>query len=225
MSTNTRISFLSKIIDEDIFEDKRNQTPSAEKINKMEWKKKDNWILVVWCSATESVKGSTVVKNGLSALRYLKLGNGKEPNSSFIVTKKDPIRRIEINKINPFLILCSSLLIFWINIHSTKNIVGIINENPPNPNTKPNPGRSNIIAVKSNVPTNSGILQIKNLWSFLIKGNTKINNPSGIIKNWIPPQDASEKVIIIPPKIIFENAIFLFLDLIPLKNKYNANKA
>ncbi len=106
MSTNIRISFLLKIIDEDTFLDKRNQAPSAEKISKMEWKKNDNWIFVVACSATESVKGSRVVKNGLSALRYLKLGNGKKSSSSLIVTRKDPIRRIENNKNNPFLILC-----------------------------------------------------------------------------------------------------------------------
>jgi hypothetical protein len=35
------------MIDEDIFLDKRNQAPIAEKINKIEWKKKDNLILVV----------------------------------------------------------------------------------------------------------------------------------------------------------------------------------
>ena len=100
MSTNTRISFLSKIIDEDIFLDKRNQAPMAEKINKVEWNRNEIWIFVVECSATESVKGSCVVKNGLSALRYLKLGIDKKSNSSPIITKKEPIIRIEDNKIN-----------------------------------------------------------------------------------------------------------------------------
>jgi hypothetical protein len=36
ISTNTRISFLSKIIDEGIFLDKRNQAPTAEKIKRVE---------------------------------------------------------------------------------------------------------------------------------------------------------------------------------------------
>ena len=42
-------------------------------------------------------------------------------------------------------------------------IVGIINEIPPKPKTKPGPGRSNISADKRKVPTNNGILTSKNL--------------------------------------------------------------
>ena len=179
MSTNARISFLSKIIDEGIFLDKINQAPSAENINKVEWKRNEFWILVVACSATESVKGSRVVKNGLSALRYLKLGRGKV-DSSLITSKEDPTIIIEMSKINPFLILFLSLLIFWTNIQDTKNIVGIINKIPPKPKTKLGPGLSNIIAVKRKVPTNRGMLVSKNLWSFLTNGNAKINNPIAV---------------------------------------------
>ena len=43
----------------------------------------------VACSATESTKGSIVVKNGFIAFRYLKLGNGKTFDSSFIIIKND----------------------------------------------------------------------------------------------------------------------------------------
>jgi hypothetical protein len=69
-------------------------------------------MLGVACSATESVNGSKVVKNGLIAFRYLKLGRGKIFDSSFRTIKKDPIMIIEINKNKLFLILVSSLLIF-----------------------------------------------------------------------------------------------------------------
>ena len=69
-------------------------------------------MVVVACSETESTSGFVVVKNGLIALRYRKLGKGKKLDSAFIVTKKDPMMIIETNKISPFLILFSSLLIF-----------------------------------------------------------------------------------------------------------------
>ena len=62
-------------------------------------------------------------------------------------------------------------------------MVGIINENPPKPNTKLIPGLSNEPEIKRNTPTNNGIAHNKNLWSLLTKGITKINNPIGIIKN------------------------------------------
>ena len=67
---------------------------------------------VLACSATESTSGSVDVKNGLIAFRYLKLGSGQRFDSSFIITKKDPITIIAINKNKLFLILFSSLLIF-----------------------------------------------------------------------------------------------------------------
>jgi len=105
------MSFLSKIIDEDIFLDKRNQTPIPEKINKIEWKKKESWIVVLVCSATESTKGSIVVKNGLIAFRYRKLAPPIEL-VGFVITKNELISIIEINNNNPFLILFLSLLTF-----------------------------------------------------------------------------------------------------------------
>ena len=62
-------------------------------------------------------------------------------------------------------------------------MVGIINKIPPKPKTKPDPGRSNMSADKRKLPTNNGILTSKKLWSFLTKGNAKINNPIGMTKN------------------------------------------
>ena len=42
-------------------------------------------------------------------------------------------------------------------------MVGIINENPPKPNTKLGPGLSNEPEIKRNMPTNNGIDHSKNL--------------------------------------------------------------
>ena len=41
--------------------------------------------------------------------------------------------------------------------------VGIINEIPPNEYTKLGPGRSNVLEVKMNINTKSGILHKRNL--------------------------------------------------------------
>ena len=67
---------------------------------------------VLVCSATESTSGSVVVKNGLSAFKYLKLGRGKRFDSSSRTIKNEPIIIIENNKNKLFLILVLSLLIF-----------------------------------------------------------------------------------------------------------------
>ena len=96
----------------DDFLDKINQSPIPEKIIKIELKRNDCLIVGVACSATESTKGSVVVKNGLIAFRYLKVGKGKRFDSSFIITKNDPITIIESNKNKLFLSLLLSLLIF-----------------------------------------------------------------------------------------------------------------
>ena len=50
-----------------------------------------------------------------------------------------------------------------------------------------------------------------------------MNIPIGIMKNWIPPQDARPNAIKIPPPINLDMVIFLLSDLIPLKNKYKPN--
>ena len=51
------------------------------KIINTEWKKNDSRILVVACSATESTNATEVVKNGLIAFRYRKLGKENKFNS------------------------------------------------------------------------------------------------------------------------------------------------
>ena len=45
-------------------------------------------MVVVACSETESTSGLTVVRSGLIALRYLKLGKGKKLDSAFICYQK-----------------------------------------------------------------------------------------------------------------------------------------
>ena len=108
-------------------------------------------------------------------------------------------------------------------MHVIKNKVGIIKEKPPSPKTKSGPGLSNIIDVNKNEMTKIGIICIKNSKSFLTKGTAKIKIPIGITKNWIPPHDASPKPNTMPPAITLAKAIFLFLDLRPLRKKYNPN--
>tara|TARA_B100000530_G_C15690207_1_gene381730 strand:- start:8 stop:505 length:498 start_codon:yes stop_codon:yes gene_type:complete len=62
-----------------VFLEKRNQIPITAKIRNTERNVNDNDILVVICSATESVKESCSVRKGFTALRYLKDGNGTMP--------------------------------------------------------------------------------------------------------------------------------------------------
>ncbi len=157
MSFSTRIFVLCTLLL------KRSQTPRPEKINMTECKKKDCEVVVVACSETESTKGLVVVKNGLIALRYLKLGMGRKSDSAFATTRKEPNTINKINKINPFLILFSALLIFWMNVQDIRNTVGMINEKPPRPNTKFRPGLSNKLVTKRNVTVNNGTLQNKKL--------------------------------------------------------------
>ena len=152
ISTNTFISFLIEVSFWEIFLDKSNQIPIPAKIIHKEWSRKESSVETGVCSATESTKGSVVVKRGLIAFRYLKEGKGKKSNSSLIVIKNEPATIIKINKTNPFLVLFWLLLIFWIKMQPTKNTVGSINENPPKPNTKLGPGLSNEPEIKRNMP-------------------------------------------------------------------------
>ena len=64
------------------------------------------------CSATESTIGTVVVKNGFTALRYLKEGKSKLFDAVLTTSKNDAISIIENNRIRLFLILFSFLLIF-----------------------------------------------------------------------------------------------------------------
>ena len=87
------------------------QIPKPEKIISTEWNKNECCRVVIACSETESINGSDVVKNGLIALRYLKVGSDRKFNSSLIIIKNEPIIIIETNSNNPFLSLFFSWLI------------------------------------------------------------------------------------------------------------------
>ena len=140
---------------------------------------KDSRILVVACSDTESTSGSVVVKNGLSALRYLKLVEGKN---------SEPLRKIEniimekASMVNNILRLGLPLKVLTIN-NKTIISVGIINPNPPKLVIKSIPGLSKLIVVKIVDVINSGIDQKRNFVSFLKKGNDITKRPIGITKN------------------------------------------
>ena len=99
---------------------KRIQIPIKANIRKTDRNVKDNVIFVVRCSATESVRGSVVVRNGLIALRYLKLGKPISPEF------KIPILdiTIEIKNIIQLRILTLGLLNFFIISDTTTKIVG-----------------------------------------------------------------------------------------------------
>ena len=70
-----RLSILRSIV----FLEKRNHIPIIEKIMKTETKMYDVDRSVVICSDTESVSGSKLVRNGLTALRYLNPGRLTNP--------------------------------------------------------------------------------------------------------------------------------------------------
>ena len=98
---NSRIS----VFNFDFFE-KRIQIPIKPKTIKTD--KKVNWRfkLVVICSATESVNGSVVVRNGLIALRYRNDGDPIKPE----LNKLTPETTRETRRIMQFLIFVDSLL-------------------------------------------------------------------------------------------------------------------
>jgi hypothetical protein len=112
ISTNTFISFFIKILDSNDFFDKISQTPIPAKIIKIECRIKDVGVSGVACSATESTIAVLLVKNGLIAFKYLKLGRGKLFDSVLRTNNNDPIIMIESSRNKLFLILVSFLLIF-----------------------------------------------------------------------------------------------------------------
>ena len=75
MRAKIRLSIFRSIV----FLEKRNQIPIIAKIMKTDTKMYDVTRLVVICSDTESVSGSKLVRNGLTALRYLNPGKLTSP--------------------------------------------------------------------------------------------------------------------------------------------------
>ena len=97
------------------------QIPIDAKIIKLPWKKNDVCNVVVECSDMESTKGSDVVRNGLTALRYLWVGsdNKSELASNDRRTIEDV--NIIINASNEFFVLFFLVLLYWIKEINIKN--------------------------------------------------------------------------------------------------------
>jgi hypothetical protein len=74
-----------------------------------------------------------------------------------------PATILPMRKVNPLRSRFSSLLIFIIIIHITRNIVEPINETPPIPETKLIPGLSKIKTDRINDETKTGIDHNRNL--------------------------------------------------------------
>lgn len=177
------------------------------------------------CSETESTSGSDVVKNGLIALRCLWEGNVINSSETLIYRNVVEMIRKDVRKNKPFRILCFSGLLYWIIMHNTRKIIGIIKLNPPSLPVKDNAIRSkpnDVIIVE--IPK-IGMAQTKNLWSLRMKGKVMMNSPIGIMKNWLPPHADRLSIRKKPLEISLDIAIFLFSELIPLKRRYVANTA
>ena len=125
----------------------------------------------------------------------------------FIIRRLDEIIRKDIRKNNPLRVFELVLLLFCIVIQTTRKTVGTISDSPPNPVTKLIANRSKAKEVIIVEIVKVGIAQIKNLKSFLKKGNTRKKIPKGIMKNWVPPQEDRENIRKIPPIINFVKAI------------------
>ena len=111
-----RLSILRSIV----FLEKRNHIPIIAKIMKTDTKANEVSILVVICSDTESVNGSKLVRNGLTALRYLNPGRLTIPLLRIPTTEMI----MDIRTIEQFLICFDSLLNFLIISHIITYIVG-----------------------------------------------------------------------------------------------------
>ena len=101
----------------------------------------------------------------------------------------------------------------------SRNIVGIISDNPPSPVTKLTVNLSKAKEVIIVEIVKVGIDQIRNFKSFLKKGNTKKKIPKGIMKNWLPPHEDKENIKKIPLGINFIIEILRFSDFMPLRNR------
>ena len=151
-----------------VFLEKRNHIPITANIRKTDKNVNDSVMLVVICSATESVKLSWAVKKGFTALRYLKEGNPIMPELK--IPTPDTIKEIRI--IMQLRIFVRSLLNFIIIPEIITKIVGRRIANPAYPIMN--------VEVLSNIKENTisdienvGAAQIMKLSLFLKNGNAK----------------------------------------------------
>ena len=106
------------------FLEKISHTPKPLKINNIELKKNDSLVLLVVCSAIESIRGSLDVKSGLIAFRYLYCMSSNKFNWGNITNN------IIIDKIGITVIRIAFLLKCFLNFNPIKIFtIGIDMEN------------------------------------------------------------------------------------------------
>ena len=151
-----------------VFLEKRNHIPIIANIRKTDKNVNDNVMLVVVCSATESVKLSWEVKKGLTALRYLNEGNPIAPE--FKMPTPDAIN--ENKTIAQLRIFVRSLLNFITIPEIIMKTVGRRIANPAYPIMKVEV-LSNIKENSINDIENAGAAHIMKLYIILKNGNEK----------------------------------------------------
>ena len=112
---------------------------------------------VVICSATESVKESSFIKNGIAALRYL--NPGKLTNPLLKIPTEEIIT--DPRTIEQFLIYLDSLLNFFIISHTITYAVENNNSKPGYPPKMKLEGRSNNPAHNTKDIENMGIAKMR----------------------------------------------------------------
>ena len=151
-----------------VFLEKRNQMPIVANMRKTDRKVNDSERLVVICSATESVRLSSLVKKGFTAFRYLNEGNPIIPEFRIPI----PDATNEIKTIVQLRIFVRSLENFITIPDIITKIVGRRIASPAYPIMN--------VEVLSNARENSmseaakeGAAHIMKLSLFLIKGSEK----------------------------------------------------
>ena len=151
-----------------VFLEKRNHIPITANIRKTDKNVNDSDMLVVVCSATESVKLSCAVKNGFTALRYLNEGRLIIPEFKIAI----PDITNEINTKAELRIFVRSLLNFVIIPEIIMKIVGRRIANPAYPIMNVEV-LSNIKENNINEIENEGAAHIIKLSLFFKNGNEK----------------------------------------------------
>ncbi len=124
--------------------------------------------MVVICSDTESVNGSKLVRNGLTALRYLKPGKLTTPAASIAIVEII----IEVRTMKQFLISLDLSLNFLMISHMITYRVANPTINPRSPNVKEMVRSNNKEKIMTEAEK-SGLVRMKGLFSFFKNGIIK----------------------------------------------------
>ena len=171
------------------------------------------WVVVVACSAIESVSMSVVIKNGFAALRYLNDGKVITPEDTITI----PVIIAPPKSARP--LRNWALLIFLTATHVTRNTVHPSRKNPLRLEINAIPVFSNDTVTKKNTVTKISEIHMINLLSFLRNGNARKKSPIGNMKNCMPPHEARPKDSKMPAPTIFAIDTFPLSDFIPLRRR------